>query len=84
MSMIDRLIKMDDALQANPESRYIVMSRSGEKKIATGEQLLDMATKGNIASVSYGRGNLTGQIAKQLCTDKNGFTNGNFNEVGGY
>lgn len=72
MSMIDRLIKLDDNLQANPESRYIIKDKTGEKRILTGEQLLEYATRGDISYLSYGSGNFIGQVAKGLCKDKDG------------
>ena len=72
MSMAERLIKLDDNLQANPESRYIIKDKAGEKHIVTAEQLLDYASKGNISYLSYGSGNFIGQVAKGLCKDKDG------------
>ena len=72
MSMAERLIKLDDNLQANPESRYIIKDKAGEKRIVTAEQLLDYAAKGNISYLSYGSGNFIGQVAKGLCKDKDG------------
>ena len=84
MSMIDRLIKLDDNLQANPESRYIIKDKTGEKRILTGEQLLEYATKGDISYLSYGSGNFTGQVAKALCKDKDGNYTATIFEAGGY
>lgn len=84
MSMIDRLIKMDDALYANPESRYIIKDKAGEQRILTAEQLLEYASQGNISYLSYGRGNLIGQIAKELCKDKDGNYTAKIFEAGGY
>ena len=84
MSMIDRLIKMDDALQANPESRYIIKDKAGEQRILTAEQLLEYASQGNISYLSYGRGDIIGQIAKELCKDKDGNYTAKIFEAGGY
>lgn len=84
MSMIDRLIKLDEYLQANPESRYIIKDKQGTQKILTAEQLLEHATKGDISYLSYGNGNFIGQIAKELCKDKDGNYTAKIFEAGGY
>ncbi|MBQ7337435.1 MAG: hypothetical protein IJW40_03165 [Clostridia bacterium] len=84
MSMIDRLIKLDEYLQANPESRYIIKDKQGAQKILTAEQLLEHATNGNISYLSYGSGNFIGQIAKELCKDKDGNYTAKIFEAGGY
>ena len=84
MSMAERLIKLDENLQANPESRYIIKDKAGERWIVTAEQLLDHATKGDISYLSYGKGNFIGQVAKELCKDKNGNYTVEFFEAGGF
>lgn len=82
MSMAERLIKLDDYLQANPESRYIIKDKAGEQRILTPEQLLEYASQGNISYLSYGRGNFIGQVAKGLCKDKDGNTTATIFEAG--
>lgn len=84
MSMAERLIKLDDFLQANPESRYVIQDKAGERRILTAEQLLEYAAQGNISYLSYGRGNFIGQVAKELCKDKNGNYTAKIFEAGGY
>lgn len=84
MSMIERLIKFDDFLQANPDSRYMIKDKQGTQKILTAEQLLEHATKGDISYLSYGRGNFIGDVAKELCKDRNGNYTAEIFEAGGY
>ena len=84
MSMIDRLIKLDDFLQANPDGRYIIKDKQGTQKILNAEQLLEHATKGDISYLSYGSGRFIGQVAKGLCKDKDGNYTANIFEAGGY
>lgn len=84
MSMIDRLIKLDDFLQANPDGRYMIKDKQGTQKILNAEQLLEHATKGDISYLSYGSGSFIGQVAKGLCTDKDGNYTANIFEAGGY
>lgn len=84
MSMIDRLLKLDDYLQAYPDSRYVIKDNQGTQRILTGEQLLEYATKGDISYLSYGSGNFTGQVAKALCKDKDGNYTAKIFEAGGY
>ena len=70
MSMIDRLLKFDDYLQAYPDSRYVIKDKQGTQRILTGEQLLEYATKGDISYLSYGSGNFIFFVAKDRCKDK--------------
>ena len=84
MSMIDRLIKLDDFLQANPDGRYMIKDKQGTQKILNAEQLLEHATKGDISYLSYGSGSFIGQVAKGLCNDKDGNYTANIFEAGGY
>lgn len=82
MSMIDRLLKL--AEQANPDMRYAIRDKAGEQRIVTPEQLLNYATQGNISYLSYGSGDIIGQIAKELCKDKDGNYTAKIFEAGGY
>ena len=84
MSMIDRLIKLDDFLQANPDGRYMIKDKQGTQKILNAEQLLEHATRGDISYLSYGSGSFIGQVAKGLCKDKDGNYTANIFEAGGY
>lgn len=84
MSMAERLIKLDDFLQANPEARFMIKDNAGEQRLLTPVQLLEYAAQGNISYLSYGRGSITGQIAKELCKDKDGNYTAKIFEAGGY
>ena len=65
-------------------SIHIIKDKQGTQKILTAEQLLEHATKGDISYLSYGSGNFIGQIAKELCKDKDGNYTAKIFEAGGY
>lgn len=66
MGMLHELIKLDTALMKNPEARYPIKNKGGECLQVNGEALIHMASKGDISELVFVKGNLTGEVAKNL------------------